>query len=264
MRRADVVRVAVGHHRPEGGTRLDEATKLDTRVRRLVLRPRCGEATITAITAPRDCVLVGTPDPERSEREAARRAAIAVRRLVCEHRLVRMWTLTLAQRTTADDLPLVVRAVQGFCRKLRRAYPRLVWLAVLEWHPGGHGWHVHMVVNRFVPKVRIGELWGLGFVDARLIVAKGDTKGLSSARRAGQYVAKYLTKSEDETAPGHVKGDHRYLRPLGLQWTEVEAEGPHCDLVALVWQHLGSVTWSWFSGTDEKWRGPACWVFRGG
>jgi len=175
-----------------------------------------------------------------------------------------MVTLTLARSTMAEDRPTVVRMVQGFTRRLRAASPRTVWLAVLEWHPGGHGWHVHVCISRFLPKALLAELWPHGFVDGRRITVRGDAKSLSAARRAGQYVAKYLTKSQAETAPAHVKGDHRYLRPLGLKWTELLAEGAHSDLVALVVAHLGSVTWAWYSGTDETWRCPATWCFRGG
>jgi hypothetical protein len=175
-----------------------------------------------------------------------------------------MWTLTIAERTTADDRPVVVRRVQAFCRRVRRRFPRLTWLAVLEWHPGGHGWHVHMVVDRFVPKALVSELWGWGFVDCRLITPKGSESQLSGARKAAAYVAKYLSKGEEGSGPAHVKGDHRYLRPLGLKWTEVEAEGEFARLVELVWSHLRTVTWLWHSGSHEGWRGPSCLVLRGG
>jgi hypothetical protein len=121
-----------------------------------------------------------------------------------------------------------------------------------------------MCIDRFVAKALLAELWGHGFVDVRRITVKGDPKSLSSARRAAQYVAKYLTKSEDPSSPPHVKGDHRYLRPLGMSWTEVEAEGEFSDLVALAWAHLRIVTWLWYSGTAPDWRGPSCLVLRGG
>lgn len=246
--------------------RLDEATKLDQGAYRLVVRPRCGEATISRPTARSREAGLGQPDPERSEREAARRAQVAVRRLVCEHRLVRMWTLTLSASTTAGERPLVVRKVQQFTRRLRKVLPRVKWLAVLEWHPGGHGWHVHMVVDRFVAKVLVADLWGWGFVDTRRITTKGDTTSLGAARRAGQYVAKYLTKRDDSGAPAHVAGDHRYLRPLGMHWTEVECEGEFAHLVALAWHWWPGqiIGWMWWSGDDTSWRGPRVLSLRSG
>lgn len=232
----------------------------------MVVRPHCGEATLHRPTKRSDEPRAGQPDPERSEREAARRASVAVRRLVCEHRLVRMWTLTLEQATRADQRSLVVRKVQQFTRRVRTRFPKLKWLAVLEWHPGGHGWHVHMVVDRFVPKALIAEMWGWGFVDARLITQKGDSGSMGAARRAGQYVAKYLTKKADSAAPAHVAGDHRYLRPLGMGWTEVECEGEFGDMVRLAWGwwSRAAITWIWWSGDDPDWRGPRVLSLRSG
>lgn len=204
-------------------------------------------------------------DPERSEREAARRAAVAVRRLVCEHRLVRMWTLTMAKASTADQRPLVVRRVQQFTRRVRKRWPGLKWLAVLEWHPGGHGWHVHMVVSEYRPKAAIADMWGWGFVDTRLIRPKGEGTSMAAARKAAQYVAKYVTKPADSSAPAHVPGDHRYLRPLGMTWTEIEAEGEFADLVAMAWGWWRQpVTWMWWSGSDDTWRGPRVLCIRSG
>jgi len=242
--------------------RLDEATNLDRGHYSVIIRPACGEAVITRPTR-RGEPTGRLPDPERSRAEAARRAATAVRRLVCEHKLTRMWTLTLAEQTYDHQRPEVVRRVQGFTRRLRRSYPRLVWLAVLEWHPGGHGWHVHMVVDRYVPKDTIRRLWGWGHVDARRITVKGDSTTLQATRKAASYVAKYVTKDQGEGAPPHEPGDHRYLRPLGLTWTELRGEGEFSDLVRMVWGYWRTApAWCWWSGTDESWRGPSCLVLR--
>lgn len=232
----------------------------------MVVRPRCGEATLCRVQ--RRVVQDGPTrcDPERAELEAARRAAQSVRRLVAEHRLVRMWTLTIAEATTADERSVVVRRVQAFTRRLRTRLPKLRWLAVLEWHPGGHGWHVHMVVNRFVAKALVADLWGWGFVDTRLIAQKGDSGSLGAARRAGAYVAKYLTKQADSEAPAHVKGDHRYLHPLGMGVTEVECEGEFAALVELAWGWWPGhpPSWLWWSGSDDTWRGPRVLCLRSG
>lgn len=176
-----------------------------------------------------------------------------------------MWTLTLRESTTAEQRPKVVRRVQQFTRRCRRRWPTLHWLAVLEWHPGGHGWHVHMVVDRYVPKALVAELWGWGHVDTRRIAIKGDSSTTAAARKAGAYVAKYLTKPADDGAPAHAPGDHRYLRPLGMTWTEVEAEGTFDELLRLAWTWWRQpVTWLWYSGQDDRWRGPRCLVLRSG
>lgn len=193
-----------------------------------------------------------------------RRAQAAVRRIVTEHRLVRMWTLTLAEATSAEQRGEVVHKVQLFVKRVRRRFRRIKWLAVLEWHPGGHGWHVHMVVDRFVPKELVGDLWGWGFVDTRLIRPKGEATSASAARKAAQYVAKYLGKGEGEhEQPPHERGDQRYLRAEGLGITEVHAEGSFGDLVRLMWSWWPSgIGWAWWSGTDPEWRAPPVLVVR--
>lgn len=143
--------------------------------------------------------------------------------------------------------------------------PSLKWLAVLEWHPGGHGWHVHMVVDRFVRKDVIEDLWGYGFVDARRIVVKGDTTSMASVRKASAYVAKYVSKPPPEGAPAHVSGDHRYLRPLGMSWTEVEAEGTFEALLAIAWGWWPTgIGWYWWSADEPSWRGCRTLALRSG
>lgn len=223
----------------------------------LTIRPGCWEATLTRPRTSRDTALVTVPDPERAAREAARRAAICVRRLVQEHHLTRMVTLTMRESTTADQRPLVVARVQAFCRRLRRRWPRLKWLAVLEWHPGGHGWHVHMVVDRFLAKATLADLWGWGFVDVRRISVRGDSTSQAATRKAATYVAKYVSKDAGEGAPAHVPGDHRYLRPLGMTWVELHHEGEFAECVRIAWSFWKQpVSWLWWSGDDDRWRGP--------
>lgn len=193
-----------------------------------------------------------------------RRAQAQVRRLVAEHELVRMLTLTQREATTAQQRPEVLHRVQLFVKRLRRRVPRLKWLAVLEWHPGGHGWHVHMVVDRFLPKALVAECWGHGFVDARLIRPKSGAGGRAAVRQAATYVAKYLGKGEGEhEQPPHERGDQRYLRAEGMHVTELAAEGTFEQLVELAWEWLGGrVGWAWWSGGADEWRGPPVLVLR--
>lgn len=154
--------------------------------------------------------------------------------------------------------------VQTFVKRVRRRFRGFKWLAVLEWHPGGHGWHVHMVVDRFVPKALLAELWGHGFVDARLIRPKGEATSRANGRKAGQYVAKYLGKGEGQhEQPPHERGDQRYLRAEGMTITEVHAEGSFQELVEIAknWWPEG-IGWVWSSGTEPEWRGPPVVTFR--
>lgn len=245
-------------------TRLDDATKLDKGGNWLLtIRPRCGEATMIATIPKRESTGLGRPDPERAQTEARRRAAVQVRRLVAEHKLTRMWTLTLAAATLPEHRPKVVLKLQQFLRRVRLELPHVVWLAVLEWHPGGHGWHIHIVVNRFVPKQWISRAWPHGFVDVRRISVKGDSSSRQAVSKAASYLAKYVSKPAPEGAPEHVRGDHRYYRPLGLSLTELVAEGSYEEMVALAWQYFpAGVGWLWHSSQASGWRAPPVLVMR--
>lgn len=207
----------------------------------------------------------GKPDPGRAAREAARRASVQVRRFVAEHKLTRMWTLTLRDATLPEDRPHVVLKLQQFLRRVRLELPHVVWLAVLEWHPGGHGWHIHIVVDKFVPKGWIQGAWKHGFVDARRISVKGDSSSRQAVSKAASYLAKYVSKDPPPGAPPHQPGDHRYYRPLGLGLTELIAEGSYEEMVALAWTYFpAGVGWIWHSSMATDWRAPACLVMRSG
>lgn len=184
-----------------------------------------------------------------------------IRRLCVEHRLFRLVTLTFKVRTDLSQRSEVVRHVGLFWRRLRRRIPGLRYLWVLEIHPGGHGWHVHAVVDRWLDKGTLAEVWGHGFVDVRRVKVHQDgASPAESARRAAHYVAKYVAKTAAEVRE---LGSHRYERAQGMPLTIVLAEGPLAQMIALV---AGTfvVTWSWFSGKAEAWHGPPCYVFRGG
>jgi hypothetical protein len=111
----------------------------------------------------------GPPDPERSLEEAGRRARSKLRRYCAANRLNRFGTLTYA--SSCRD-PWQLRADVGeFFRGLRRelggkAIP-YAWTS--EWHPGGHGLHVHFTVGRYVRQRLIRDVWGRGIVHIKLI-----------------------------------------------------------------------------------------------
>lgn len=158
---------------------------------------------------------------------------------------------------------MVVELLQRFTRRVRLELPHVVWLAVLEWHPGGHGWHVHLVVNKYVPKAKIQEMWLHGYVDVRRITVRGDSASRQAVSKAASYLAKYVSKDPPPGAPPHAPGDHRYLRPLGLSVTELVAEGSYEEMVALAWQYFpAGVGWIWHSRQDQTWRAPPVLVMR--
>lgn len=186
-----------------------------------------------------------------------------VRRLATEHRLARMVTLTRREATTVEDRLTVQQEVAAFVRRLRLVHPGLRYIYALELHPGGHGWHCHMLVDRYLPKQELARIWGLGFVDVRRHKAKHKPRSaLDGARRVAAYLAKYVAKAQAE---GRALGRHRYERAQGMNVTCIEGDGEYAALVAVIWERLpGTVTWVWYSGDDETWAGPKTLVVRSG
>ena len=95
--------------------------------------------------------------------------------------------------------PQQLRAdVAEFFRGLRRELggKPLPYAWASEWHPGGHGLHVHFTVGRYVRQSLIREVWGRGIVHIKLI---GDlpvgSGAFEEARLAASYLAKYVSKN---------------------------------------------------------------------
>jgi len=61
--------------------------------------------------------------------------------------------------------------VAAFFRELRAQLggKPLPYLWVPEWHPGGHGLHVHFAVGRYVKRSLIERVWGRGRTHIKLI-----------------------------------------------------------------------------------------------
>ena len=245
--------------------RLDDATFFDRAVG-VRIYPGRGEAVVFQPTGHRreaEHIPGVAHAPERAAREAARRARTMVRRLVGEYRLGRLFTLTIARQTTGDDRAVVVAMVAAFARRLKRDLPSWKWVMVPEWHPRGHGWHVHIASSHYVPKARLAELWGHGFVDARLIRPKGARTRRDAARTVATYLAKYIAKDVEE-APRE-PGQHRYYRPQGMPITVVEAECMGSEVAAVVAAAIGPVRWWWASWLDESSEVPVrVMVYRSG
>lgn len=229
----------------------------------VTVRPGCGEmsAVLKTPPSPREHVKPGeSSDPERSARESVRRASAMVRRLSCEFGLNRLVTLTFAPEHQVADRHALVSVVRSFQERLRKELPDLPYLIVSELHPGGHGYHLHMAIGRYVPKERIADLWGLGFVDVRRIKVKGHSGAREASRRAAHYVAKYIDKAMDEVPPG----SHRYWRPQGLVIEEIRAECESADMQAVLALYVRKdrIQWFWTSAGEDDWRGPPCLAWR--
>ena len=190
-----------------------------------------------------------------------RRARAKVRRYCTAHLLNRLGTLTYRGAGCHD--PVQLRAdVAEFFRALRAAlggasFP-YVW--VPEWHPGGHGLHVHFAVGRYLPRRLVEQAWGRGFIKMKLLsdMPVGSTKR-DEARRAAGYLSKYVSKTFDDP---HLFGRHRYEVAQGFQPPVQRLAGRSVDdVLAQACEVMGSApSVSWSSADVEDWdRPPAVW-----
>jgi hypothetical protein len=127
-------------------------------------------------------------------------------------------------------------------------------LTVFEWHPKGHGWHVHVALSAYVAKSLLAACWGLGFVDVRKI--RSQESGRAAYRSVGRYLAKYLAKDQD--GGERPAGSHGYEVTQGTQPTAWRVSGlgyggVYAGVVALL---PGPVGYQWASWSAEGWLGP--------
>ncbi|MHB1166468.1 MAG: rolling circle replication-associated protein [Candidatus Nanopelagicales bacterium] len=183
-----------------------------------------------------------------------------MRRYCAANGLDRLGTLTYAGAGCHDPHDLRTD-VGAFFRDLRasaggRPLP-YVW--VPEWHPGGHGLHVHFAVGQFIRKSLIERSWGRGFVHIkRLSDMPVGASARDHARRAAGYLSKYVSKTFDTSSAGL----HRYEVAQGFQPRAVRLEGRTCaDVVEQACHVMGSAPVTRWSSTDaEDWSGPpAVW-----
>jgi hypothetical protein len=200
------------------------------------------------------------PD-DRSATEAARRARGKVRRYCAANRLNRLGTVTYEGDGLHDSIALR-RDVRRFFRALRAelggAFPYL-WAP--EWHPGGHGLHVHFAVGRFVHYLTIRRAWGHGLIHIKLLGDLPTGSGsLGEARLAARYLSKYVSKELGEDAP---VGLHRYevAEGFGPKVTRLTGVSP-ADVLERASAIMGAEPERvWDSADEPSWDGPhAIWA----
>lgn len=155
--------------------------------------------------------------------EGAARAKRKVRRVARMYDLRVMWTVTFPGEGVHD----YETAYQAISTYLHYHCPVAGWwgLAVAEYHPGGHGFHWHLLCRRAVSRRELAVLqlsWtkylrdcglGTGLRDGGLV--RHHIKRFGCARHAAAYAAKYVGKTFDQ---GNVpEGRQRYLRAEGLE-----------------------------------------------
>jgi hypothetical protein len=198
-------------------------------------------------------------DPERSLEMAARRAGSRLRRYVVSNRLNRLGTLTYKE--SCEDQRQVRKDIGEFFRKLNsdmgRPFP---YLWVPEWHKQ-HGLHVHFVVGRYIPRAKIEDSWGRGFVHIKLLGNVPIGQGLlGESRLAAVYLTKYVSKGLDADREFNLRrfdAARGYTpKPEVITGTSLE------EVVEESCRRMnGRPSYEWRSRDQEGWIGPnAVWM----
>jgi len=112
------------------------------------------------------------------------------------------WTFTFREKHSEDEAfrlwSLFARSLNDYGRT-DGGKSTIYGLRVAEHHPGGHGLHFHVLLNRFIPIHAIrqrAEQFGFFWIDVR----RCDGESLETQR---DYLAKYMTKTK---RPPELKG----------------------------------------------------------
>jgi hypothetical protein len=201
----------------------------------------------------------------RNEQRAHSRAIKSVRQFCVRWSLTKMWTFTFAK--SQWDRKGVKAQMNAFLIRWRvlnggKEFP---YLYVLELHPLGHGYHVHVAVpgGFFTDFHQLKRVWGHGRIDySENTRHSGESR--SDARRLAQYLSKYLGKDFSED---HVRGEHRFETAQGFKIETIRKWFPTFQH-ATAFLEFGvkgerfSLVWSDYE--VEKWLGPPTWLFRSG
>lgn len=203
--------------------------------------------------------------PRSYQEQSAKRAARMVKRVARSCDLRTMWTATFPK--PVRDFDEAYRLMSGFLHHAAPPWLRDKYLGVPELHPGGHGYHWHLLTDGG----RVPQAWlvSLQVVWTRHLATQGYAREgggkvrhkltvLPSAKMAAAYAAKYVTKSFcDEDGVVQV-GRHRYIRSLGLSCVR-PVTSSHPSLHAALHS----------CGSPERWRKwywipdfPALWLSR--
>jgi hypothetical protein len=154
---------------------------------------------------------------EEKERKACSRARRTVKNTAKYFQIDHLWTLSY--RGPHQDLVEVYQDYERFTGIVRKTFPDFAAIAVPELHLGGGpnhgGLHIHFGVRGFYDVGVLRSAWwevvgeGQGNVDAQ------GPKGNISPRSIGNYLAKYISKSFENSPCSF--GQHRYWKARSLE-----------------------------------------------
>lgn len=98
--------------------------------------------------------------------------------------------------------------VRLFLKRLRREYPGIAILNVVEKHKNNDRFHLHIGTNAFLSSGELRKVWGYGFVKIKLSdrVRKGEPSRTGS-QRVGSYLAKYVGKGFGSGGQGRTQSE---------------------------------------------------------
>jgi hypothetical protein len=199
----------------------------------------------------------------RNEKRALARAQKKVRQFCVRWGLIKMWTFTF--KTAQWDKAVVKAHMNTFLMRWRvlnggKAFP---YLYVLELHPGGHGYHVHVAVpgGMFTDFFQLRRVWGHGRIrfDKN---ARRSGESRNDARRLAIYISKYLGKDVDDD---HNKGEHRYEPAQNFEIRTTRRWFPtfrEADLFLRTRVRGERFEQVWSDYELEYWAGPPTWLYR--
>ncbi len=199
----------------------------------------------------------------QNERRAHGRALKDVRQFCVRWGLTKMWTFTF--KTAQWDKRQVKSYMNEFLMRWRvlnggKPFP---YLYVIELHPKGHGYHVHVAVpgGMFTDFFKLRRIWGHGRIRFdKNTRHSGESR--NDARRLALYLSKYLGKDMNED---HSKGEHRYEPAQGFdvqtirRWFATFREAEDFLRFRVAGENFVQV---WSDYELENWLGPPTWLYR--
>lgn len=174
-----------------------------------------------------------------------------------------MWTFTF--KTAQWDKKLVKSHMNAFLMRWRmlnggKPFP---YVYVIELHPEGHGYHVHVGVpgGMFTDFFQLRRVWGHGRIrfDQN---SRHSGESRNDARRLAIYLSKYLAKDVNDD---HAKGEHRYEPAQGFdvettrRWFPSLREADTFLRFRVRGEKFDQV---WSDYQIEDWMGPPTWLYR--
>lgn len=112
--------------------------------------------------------------------------------------------ITLTYAENFKDIDLSNKNLNVFQMRLKRAYPNIQFLGVMEFQKRG-AIHYHFLCSEFIPADKLSDLWGQGFVKINKI---------KNQQNLGQYIVKYMTKELYSDNRFFMKKKYFYSRNL--------------------------------------------------